>query len=61
MRAVLKILAVLYLVCVVFKTRPHYTILGLEERERWLEQRGKQAPSTDDDVRLSAKIKNLKI
>ncbi len=60
MRAVLKILAVVYLVCVVFKTRPHYTILGLEERARQLELHLKQELK-DTETSLSAKIKNLKV
>ncbi|HLB94265.1 MAG TPA: hypothetical protein VJJ81_03370 [Candidatus Babeliales bacterium] len=59
MRAVLKILAVLYLVCVVFKTRTHYTILGLEERARQLELRSEKELK-DTETSLSAKIKNLK-
>jgi Ca2+/H+ antiporter len=59
MRAVLKILAVLYLVCVVFKTRTHYTILGLEERARQLELR-LEKDLKDAETSLSAKIKNLK-
>lgn len=59
MRAVLKILAVLYLVCVVFRTRAHYTILGLEERARQLELRSEKELN-NAETSLSAKIKNLK-
>ena len=39
MRVILKILAVLYLVCVVFQTKPHYSFLGLEYQARKQEQR----------------------
>ncbi len=59
MRVVLKILAVVYLVCVVFKTRPHYTVLGLENRARKIEQRLEQELK-ESETSLSAKIKSLR-
>ena len=31
MKAIFKLLAVIYLVCIVFRTKSHYTFLGREE------------------------------